>query len=704
MAEGKDFIKHMFQLPTFKKWAIMSAACLMPSIHALAQQSQDEIERELNPIVVTATGTHARQHNAAGDVQVVSREMLQASHVSTMEEALVLLAPGLSVMTNGMGTTLSLNGLSDDYILVLENGRRISGEDRLTRINLASIKRIEVLNGGASTLYGSDAIAGVINIITESSGSRSLDTDNDVEVSARNYSQISSKGRLTESITAGIRAGRFLSNTALQYRQADNYQVNDHELVYDQLKPTGRVMSQGYKNYTLDQRFAWNFDNGLQVYIRGNYNNYHTQRPQKATYYKGSTKKTAGVTDTLFTETAAYSYDLARENYLYGAGASWRVNQKVYLEADFFADNLISERDSFDTYREGGRQLTKETHLYNANVKGIISLSPRNKFVAGLEMMHETYASYNFEGKSMNTFSAYAQYEHQLLAQLRAIVGGRFVHNQYFGAYGTPNVQLVYAPGDFRIRAGFSQGFRSPTLVQIHYENDETKTITIGNKDLKPEKSNFFHLSASYMAHGVQVGVKGFYNKVRDMISYRTLTNNEVTERGLDTRYPTATKYQQRDNINEAYVAGVTANISCYLPLGFSLGGSYTYQHSNAKSITLNASTQTYDEKSEPVDRSVAHSANVHAQWNHTWMKYTLAVRLQGHIQGERWSTSYGYAPAFSQFDLHTNHTWRLNNTQLEAGLGIENIFNTRDTRPWCSNFSTLHPGRCVMASFAVSI
>ena len=70
-------------------------------------------------------------------------------------------------VTSGMGTTMSLNGLNDDYILVLENGRRLAGDDRISRINVANIKRVEILNGAASALYGSDAIGGVINIITD---------------------------------------------------------------------------------------------------------------------------------------------------------------------------------------------------------------------------------------------------------------------------------------------------------------------------------------------------------------------------------------------------------------------------------------------------------------------------------------------------------------------------------------------------------
>ena len=81
------------------------------------------------------------------------------------------LVPSISVQTTAMGTTLYVNGLPDKYLLVLINGKKvagdISGSIDYDRINMDAVKRIEVLKGASSALYGSDAIAGVINIITD---------------------------------------------------------------------------------------------------------------------------------------------------------------------------------------------------------------------------------------------------------------------------------------------------------------------------------------------------------------------------------------------------------------------------------------------------------------------------------------------------------------------------------------------------------
>ena len=149
---------------------------------------------------------------------------------------------------------------------------------------------------------------------------------------------------------------------------------------------------------------------------------------------------------------------------------------------------------------------------------------------------------------------------------------------------------------------------------------------------------------------------------------------------------------RQRSNIDEAHIKSLSANANVYVGAGFTLGGGYILTDSKAIS----------DGKETPVDKSVKHSGNVNARWDHNWGDYHLNVNLNGHIQSERWSSTYGYAPGYSQWDLNTTHTFYVEDFILEPGLGIENIFNERDTRPWNSNFSTVNPGRAVYVSLAL--
>ena len=663
--------------------------------------------RELTQVVVTGTGTHNKAQNAVVPVQVITAEELQRMHITSLEDALKQLTSGVTTMTNGMGTTMMLNGLNEDYILILENGKRLTGDDRYTRINMSNVKRIEVLSGASSDLYGSEAIGGVINIITTapSMTAPSAEEHQKAIVDVTNSTSYSSKDRFTESISVNAEKGRLSSSTSFQHLQAGNWQVNQTEEVMGKLMPTGRVMSQGFHSNQLNQRLTWDMGRGVTFYLKGSYYDYHTDRPQTALYYKGSTRKNAeGGKDTIFTQKEAYSYDLHHSDYMYGAGVTWKISSKTYLEADFYSDNLMSERDSFDTVRPGGTQLTKCTHYYNGTIKGIFRLGNWNKLSAGAEYVHETYESYNFAFRTMYTLSLFAQDEMRICKNLQGVLGVRYIQNRFFGSYATPSVSMMYSPGKFRLRAGYSTGYRTPTLLQMYYENDETKNITIGNQDLKPEKSNYYTVSAEYNNNWVSLKASAFINDVRDMISYRVLTDEEVSTCGLDTKYPTATKYQQRDNIDKAKVKGLHLSATFYLPQNIRLGGAYTFTDTKAETQQLNAETQQYETITQPTDRSVRHTGRVFAGWGRTWGNYRFCIDLNGHLQGRRWSTSYGWAPSFTQFDLHTTHIFYLKNVELIPGIGIENIFNSRDTRPWNSNFSTLHPGRCIMVSFKLKV
>ena len=209
----------------------------------------------LGQVVITGTGTHRRMTNSPVPIQVITAKDLGNANVTNLEDALVKLTPNVTTMTNGMGTTLSLNGMNEDYMLLLENGKRLTGDDRYTRINIANIKRIEILSGAASALYGSDAIGGVINIITD-------DTKNAVNVS--NYTHYTSKGRFSENINADVNAGKFSSYTSYQRREADNWQVNDLD---ENGYKTGRPMSTGFLSDNISQRFAYNATDRLSFYV-----------------------------------------------------------------------------------------------------------------------------------------------------------------------------------------------------------------------------------------------------------------------------------------------------------------------------------------------------------------------------------------------------------------------------------------------------
>lgn len=687
--------------------AIVFAALVLAQMSASAQNSAVDVTKtvDLNPVVVTGTGTYRKAENAPVAVKVISAKEIKDAQVTNLQEALSRLTTNITTHTSGMGTFVNFNGVSDDYILILVDGKRVSGDDRWDRISMDRVKRIEILSGAASALYGSDAIAGVINIITAPL------TSSDVKVGVQNSTKVMNKGRMTEDVSVDVAVGKFSSLTSYTHKQADGWQVNRYQEFMEGdsavHKLTGRPMSVGFASDNLSERLAWTFNDKWDVYVRGNYYDYNTNRPQGATYFTQSKDKKTG--EYKYTEKAAYTYDLHHQSYSYGAGARWVPNKNTHIYLDMYSDNFTSFYDYWQTAnKEAYDEVRKRTHYYNETLKGIFRLASWNKLSAGAEFVQEylNSVSDNIEGENTNTYNLFAQDEVNIVKGLEAVAGVRYTYNNNFGSNVTPNVALFYHIGGLRLRASYAGGYRTPSLSQL-YATDQAKTTaryTMSNPNLKPEKNDFWNANVEYGTRWMNISVSGFINNIRDMINYRTMSDSEIEADAhlASLREEGWTTIRQRDNIDRATLKGISTNVKFLIPCGFTIGGGYTFTDSKAKTKTLDTKTQEYIITESPVDKSVKHVGNVLASWDKTWNRYHLNVNVNGHIQGERYSSTYGFAPKFQQWDLNTRHTITLTNFILEPSVGIENIFNKRDTSYWNSNFSTINPGRSVYVSLTL--
>lgn len=688
-----------------KRRLIVFFQSLLLANSPIYSQTQNDTVTELNPVVVTGVGTYHKADNSPVAVNVVTAKNLKDAGVTNLQDALSKLTTNITTQTNGMGSFVCFNGVSDNYILILENGKRISGDDRWNRISMNDIKRIEIFNGAASALYGSDAIAGVINIITN---------DEKDKVSASANTKIMSKGRQTMDVNVDVNAGKFSSFTAYSHNQADNWQVNHYQAFAEGnnqvLKLTGRPMSTGYHSDNISQKFAWKFNSKWSAYLRGNYYDYLTQRPQNATYYsQKSTTDSLGNKTYSYTEKQAYTYDIHHTSYTYGGGVRWVPNRNTHLYFDAYSDNFKSKYDYWQTSKEEAYDETrKSTHYENENIKGIFCLTDWNKLSAGLEFVQEALTSEtdNIHNETTNTSNIFAQDEIKMLKGLEGFVGVRYTYNNNFGSNLTPNLGLFYHIGNFRMRASYADGFKTPTLSQL-YATDQAKTsahYTINNTNLEPEKNHFWNSNIEYSNNWMRASASGYINKIRDMINYRTLSQDEIDNNShLSALYEEGwTTIRQRSNIDKATIKGVSTNVKFLLPYGFSISGGYTYTDSKAETKTLNKKTQLYEIAESPVDKSVKNVGRCNISWDRTWEHYHLNICLNGFIQGERYSSTYGYADGYSQWDLSTRHTITLNTFILEPGFGIENLFDKCDEGFWNSNFSTINPGRSFYVSLAI--
>lgn len=295
----------------------------------------------------------------------------------------------------------------------------------------------------------------------------------------------------------------------------------------------------------------------------------------------------------------------------------------------------------------------------------------------------------NISNKTLYTMALYAQDEWTIAESLQAVVGLRYIYNETFEDHFTPTASIMYREGGFRGRLSFATGFRTPTLSEI-YATDLAKTTnryTIGNLELKPEESKNFSLNLEYTHSRFSVSATAFVNNVTDMINYRTLSDEEAAQ------YGDYDEVRQRDNIDKVRIKGVNVNANAYLGLGFNLGAGYTL---------LDARNLITD---KPIDKSVKYAGNVNAQWSKNWGLYGLNINMVGRGQGKRYSETYDYdSSGFMLWDLNTGHTFNLKYFILNAGLGVENLFDWVDDRPWNTKkpYSTITPGRAFYASLTI--
>lgn len=614
----------------------------------------------LNQVVVTGTGTHHKLKDTPIPIQVLSAADIKKTGATGFEEAIRNLVPSISFNTTGMGTTLSMNGLNGKYILFLENGKRMTGETagniNFERIDMSRVKRIEVLKGAASALYGSDAIAGVINIITE-------EPKNMLNITSNSY--YGSHNKFSQTAGVDVRTGKLGSFTSYQRLQSDGWQLNPMEEKKGELVPTVKEAFNGFYSNTVNQKFTFAATKKLSFYLRGTFFNRETKRPIEA-----------------------YDYNMRHEDFVYGAGAQYLLGNTSYIDVDYHADNFSSKyayiKDT-KSYKEGETVLRKRLRMHDLNAKGVFRTSGINKLTTGVEFIHDYVKNIDdMEGgdHEMNTLSLYAQDELRLWKSFQAVGGLRYMYNEDFGSHVTPNVSLMYTLGAFNIRGSYAAGFRSPTLYQ-RYAYSESKSgdkVTLGNPDLKPETSHYVTGNIEYVNNRFTISFSGYVNNLKDLISNVSIDP-----------LPDGTKQDQWQNVEKARVKGFDISFNAYLGSGLSVSGGYNF--ADGKNLTTR----------ERLDKSVKHSANVNGNWSHVWKQYRLNVNLNGRIQSERWSHSYGYSPKFQIWSLNTRHLIsRVGAFDFEPGAGIDNIFNYKDDRPWNSNYSTIDPGRTFYVSLLV--
>ncbi len=675
---------------------LLSGSTAFSQIHRMERRDSSAVHRtyNLNPVVVTGSGHHQRLKSTATPVRVLSSQEIREQGISTFDGALTRMMPQASMAPSSMGSFLRLNGLGNKYILILINGQKLSGDISnnvdLNRINMARVKRIEVLDGAASSLYGSDAIAGVINIITDQPTQDVLSVTSDTRVSGH--------GVFTQSVGLDIYKGGFGSYTSFAYDRADSYRTNDLEYVKGSdtdTQPSIAPLFTGYRSDVFSQKFTYAPNQHLALNAGLDYSYKITDRPETRADITGGT-----------------DYEMRYKGLRWNLGGIYKFNSKNSLQADFVVDRFrYGKQYDVETsaYQIGDYVQSKKQHMLEGQLKAILGLTTNSTTIFGADWRKDylTATSGNID-QHVYSLAAYAQHEMKFLKDFTATLGLRLTHHETFNTQLTPKATLMYAPGDFRFRATYSAGFRAPGLDELYYHyfsvNRGKAQISFGNQDLKPEKSNYFALNAEYRTQVLALSITGYINRINDMVVKQNVDVDDATRKMLMAEFPEMTQdqadkmvsYALYQNSDKGDVKGVQVNASANILKGLNLSANYVYTYARTCS----------DDTWTVLERSIRHAATIAANYHHEWGRYGLTVNLNGRLQSKTYYTgSYEDAPGFGVWNLHTTHSFDVAKWAfLQPSIGIDNLFDKVDRRVDSSTrkYALYSPGRMLVVGLKV--
>ena len=666
---------------------LMSGISAQAQIHQMVRKDSSAIDRtyNLNPVVVTGSGHHQRLKSTATPVRVLSSQEISEQGITTFDGALTRMMPQASMAPNAMGTFLRLNGLGNKYILILINGQKLSGDISnnvdLNRINMARVKRIEVLDGAASSLYGSDAIAGVINIITDQPTQNLISITSDTKVSGH--------GIMTEAVSLDIYKNGFGSYTSFSHDQADSYQTNDEEYVKGSEPQTQKTIAPfftGYRSNIIGQKFTYAPTQHLALNAGLDYSYKITNRPETRSDITGGT-----------------DYEMRYKGLRWNVGGIYKFTNRHSLQADFTVDRFRYGKEydvETKTYQIGDYVQSKKQRMMEGELKAILGITAHSTTIFGADWRKDylVATSGNID-QHVSTLAAYAQHEMKFLKDFTATFGLRYTHHETFNNHLTPKLSLMFAPGSFRFRATYSAGFRAPGLDELYYHyyavNRGKPQISFGNQNLKPEDSHYFSLNAEYRTHLIAISLTGYLNRINDMIVKQKIDVDDTSLAMLQREFPEMTEaeasklvsYALYQNSDKGDVKGMQLNISANILPGLNISANYVYTYARYKS----------GEAWQTLERSIRHAATIAVNYHHSWRQYALNVNLNGRLQSKTYYPDYEDAPGFGIWNLNTTHSLHfLKGVLFKPSLGIDNIFDKVDRRIDASDrkYALYTPGR----------
>ncbi|MEY6433202.1 TonB-dependent receptor [Thioalkalicoccus limnaeus] len=593
-----------------------------------------DVSGQLPSLVVTATLTERDVRDAPGSVTVITREDLDASPARDVFDA-VREAPGVTISGVGLSgrRVVNIRGLDSKHVLLLTDGRRVTATDEYIGhsdygyawVPLPDVERIEIVRGPLSALYGTDAMGGVINVITRP-------VSETWRGAVRVLGGVTDHGRggdeyqLSASVSGPLVEDRLgVKFSALTTRVDDTALKSDRRLT--------ELEGKDVRAATGSVTFVPVPGQRIEIGALGG----DEERWRDTDHRGGPPIHTS-------------SYDLFRSQYFlsYRGEAGPATLALNAYRSRFDAKNRTDDPAVPPTTRQNLLEDVIDGHV-------TVPVLERHLVTFGGEYREETLEHPALaRGKdSADNRALFVQDEWSLLDDLTLTLGVRYDDQRFFGSETSPRAYLVYhATPQWTVRGGYGQGFKAPTLKQLSPEYSFAGAHSFrGNPDLRPEHSDNYELGAYFYGDPVEASLTLFRNDIEDLLANLCVEN-------CDQRIGRAFEHI---NINQARTQGIESSVALALPHGVGVALDYTY----------------LEARDESNGRRLAGRPWGTGALRLSWDQAPWGLKPQ--LRAEYTGTQVLYGAGTTRYDLPDYTLVHLNVRKdlargVQVGLGIENL------------------------------
>jgi outer membrane receptor for ferrienterochelin and colicins len=611
--------------------------------------------------VVSGSRQEELRESLTTKVDVLTRNDIKNTGYETVGEALREI-PGV-ITRRGSETTPpageQVQGVDSRQVLVLMDGQPVTGARgiksgiiNLDRQQINQLESVEVVKGATSSLYGSDAIGGVINLRTREQTSPFNASAN---FAGGNF------GAVDLGATTGFVKDRLSGLFTFGRHKNNGFDLFPADFTTD---------GSGYHRYDAYGKLKYQFTDNFSLIGFGN------------SYWNNARGRVIGEPGP-GNANGRQIIDVDDDSQNYGLTADWAINGKTNLQVRGY----LSRFDEIYRNTTQTGVALPDGNLFERYGKFDFSLTrvigDRNVFQAGAEFIKNKYSGlFRLQGDRgrSSTQVVWLQDKFNILNNLTLTVGGRYDHHSEFGNAFSPKFGLNFkAMENISLRASWGRGFRAPDLGQLFYSfrNPLFGYQVLGNKSLAPEHSGSWQVGGDYIGLGrkLRFGLNFYRNDIRNLInsvqigtalnlaSAQTILNNNGVDPSVTqyiTGYPVILFAYK--NLANVYTQGVEADVSYLLPRGFSVNGAYTF-------------LEAIDKANERflTGRHMHHGFAKIAYEN---ARYGVNANFRGTFFGNWWATATRKAAAFQLFDLYGSKDIY---KSFQIYGSVDNIFNSQD-------------------------